>query len=559
KYGTGGDYQRVAQAVTAALQGLAGGDIGSALAGASAPYLAQLIKKTTGDNAALNTMAHAVLGAAVAQAQGNSAIAGAAGAAGGELAARLITQQLYGTRDTNTLSEEQKQTVSALATLAAGLAGGIAKGDSAGAIAGAGAGKNAVENNLLANKYGVEKLNETSLVALHEKLVAAKIGGMNDLQEKFSACAGDGGCERAVRNEYRQREKESGENLVALYQAGGLSQEDLNLLFGKYARIMMEGAKEGQLNSGWGGILGSIYTLNGNDWTPIGTISNPYLAIVRSSEQISEWKKQGLSDEKIRELSLKDGVISSVLAPVDVNGVTNLLNNGASKEELVQFAMIAAFGRVASGSGKLSKVTDGSGGSAGQAVKDTKVTPTEQLALPSPEFNVPGEYRLIRNADGTATVEGPRGGLYNSTGRYTTDGKPVFRDNSGGYVTLDGGRVNVSAPVNYESIPIHHICTNKCTSGANGQIAWTKEYQRFFDGADLNINRATENLVAVPGHRGPHPIEYHQYVYGSLEQATQGLVPRTPAYKEAVTKTLDGIKKEALTVGSDVNKWLTRN
>ncbi|MCO7573530.1 MULTISPECIES: VENN motif pre-toxin domain-containing protein [Pseudomonas chlororaphis group] len=131
----------------------------------------------------------------------------------------MITQQLYGTSDTSSLSEEQKQTVSALATLAAGLVGGIAKGDSAGAIAGAG--KNAVENNLLANKYGVEKLNETSLVALHEKLLAAKIGGMNDLQEKFSACAGDGGCERAVRNEYRQREKESIENLVALYQAGG--------------------------------------------------------------------------------------------------------------------------------------------------------------------------------------------------------------------------------------------------------------------------------------------------------------------------------------------------
>jgi len=355
KYGTGGDYQRVAQAVTAALQGLAGGDIGSALAGASAPYLAQLIKKSTGDNPALNTMAHAVLGAAVAQAQGNSAIAGAAGAAGGELAARLITQQLYGTSDTSSLSEEQKQTVAALSTLAAGLAGGIAKGDSAGAIAGAGAGKNAVENNLLANKYGVEKLNETSLVALHEKLVAAKIGGMNDLQEKFSACAGDGGCERAVHNEYRQREKESGENLVALYQAGGLSQEELNLLFGKYARIMMEGAKEGQLNSGWGGILGNIYTLNGNDWTPIGTISNPYLAIVRSSEQISEWKKQGLSDEKIRELSLKDGVISSVLAPIDINGVTNLLNNGASKEELVKFAMITAFGRAVGGNSKLPK------------------------------------------------------------------------------------------------------------------------------------------------------------------------------------------------------------
>ncbi len=53
------------------------------------------------------------------------------------------------------LSEEQKQTVSALSTLAAGLAGGIV-GDStdstdstASAVTGAQAGKNAVENNLL--------------------------------------------------------------------------------------------------------------------------------------------------------------------------------------------------------------------------------------------------------------------------------------------------------------------------------------------------------------------------------------------------------------------------
>ncbi|MBS9431042.1 VENN motif pre-toxin domain-containing protein, partial [Photorhabdus akhurstii] len=47
------------------------------------------------------------------------------------------------------LSEEEKQTISTLSTLAAGLAGGIA-GDSTGsAVTGAQAGKNAVENNYL--------------------------------------------------------------------------------------------------------------------------------------------------------------------------------------------------------------------------------------------------------------------------------------------------------------------------------------------------------------------------------------------------------------------------
>lgn len=77
KYGTGGDYQKAAQAVTAALQGLAGGDIGSALAGASSPYVAGVIKQVAGDNDTARIMAHAVLGAVVAQAQGNSAAAGA--------------------------------------------------------------------------------------------------------------------------------------------------------------------------------------------------------------------------------------------------------------------------------------------------------------------------------------------------------------------------------------------------------------------------------------------------------------------------------------------------
>lgn len=260
-------------------------------------------------------------------------------------------------------AKSKKQTVSALATLAAGLAGGIAKGDSAGA----GAGRNAVENNLLANKYGVERLDKASL-ALYEKLKAAGIGSMDELQKQFVACGGNADCERNTRNEYRNQEKEAGEKLVALYQAGNLTSDEFGILVSDYARAMMEGAKEGQLNSDWGGFIGDIYRLTGNDWTPIGTISNPYLAIIKSSEQIAEWQRQGLSDEKNRELSIKDGVISSVLAPVDINGITNLLNNGASEEELVKFAMITAFGRAVGGNSKLSKDAEGSG-AAGQSAK----------------------------------------------------------------------------------------------------------------------------------------------------------------------------------------------
>jgi filamentous hemagglutinin len=152
KYGTGSDLQKAAQAVTAALQGLAGGDISQALAGGLSPYAAEQIKQYTGTNAMANALAHAVWGAIAAEVSGNSAAAGAVGAAGGELAARYLAEKLYGADTPEKLAklnEEQKQNLSALSTLAAGLAGGVTGDSTANALAGAQAGKNAVENNFL--------------------------------------------------------------------------------------------------------------------------------------------------------------------------------------------------------------------------------------------------------------------------------------------------------------------------------------------------------------------------------------------------------------------------
>ncbi len=147
--GTGGTVQRGIQAATAALQGIAGGNIGGALAGASAPELAHLLKPTEG-NAAVNAIAHAILGGAAAALQGNSAAAGAVGAGSAELAARAIAGMLYpDVKDLSKLTEDQKQTISTLASISAGIAGGIVGGDTAGAATGASAGKNAVENNMI--------------------------------------------------------------------------------------------------------------------------------------------------------------------------------------------------------------------------------------------------------------------------------------------------------------------------------------------------------------------------------------------------------------------------
>ncbi|MDM3888418.1 toxin glutamine deamidase domain-containing protein, partial [Pseudomonas sp. BCRC 81390] len=168
KYGTSGDYQKVTQAVTAALQGLAGGNLGGALAGASAPYLAGVIRKVAGNNENVRVMAHAVLGAVVAQAQGNSAAAGAAGAATGE----LIAARIYPDKSRDQLSEEEKQTISALATLASGLAGAATGGGLTDAVAAGQAGRNAAENNALSDIAEALAAGKTPEVVAEEHVKA---------------------------------------------------------------------------------------------------------------------------------------------------------------------------------------------------------------------------------------------------------------------------------------------------------------------------------------------------------------------------------------------------
>nr|WP_320727832.1 VENN motif pre-toxin domain-containing protein [Enterobacter sp. 118C5] len=121
----------------------------TALAGAAAPYVAEIIGHRSGlDDGMEKGAAHAVANAALATMQGKDALAGSAGAAAGELAGTLALE-MYG-KDVSALSEREKQTISALATLAAGIAGGLTGDSTASAVEGAQAGKTTVENNLMA-------------------------------------------------------------------------------------------------------------------------------------------------------------------------------------------------------------------------------------------------------------------------------------------------------------------------------------------------------------------------------------------------------------------------
>lgn len=212
QYGTGSSLQRAAQAVTAAVQGLAGGNLQAAISGAAAPYLANTIKQMAGDNDQARIMAQAVLGAVVAKAQGNSAAAGATGAAVGE----LIAASIYPNTNHQDLTESERQIVSMLSTLAAGLAGGLASGDAAGGIAGAQAGQNAVENNNLSQTESIEFNQKKAEYAkgcagaaaaspgcqtLKKELAALEDKGRSIFQQEYLAVGSDMGTDTVTKNE----------------------------------------------------------------------------------------------------------------------------------------------------------------------------------------------------------------------------------------------------------------------------------------------------------------------------------------------------------------------
>ena len=165
----GNDFSKGVDSAVSIIIGIITGDMTGGLAGASAPWLAEQIKLHTGhldkdgkwqtDDIASNLIAHAILGAVVAELQGNSALSGGVGAVSGELASKVIINTLYGGKDASELTEDEKQTISALSQLAAGLAvaaGGGSVGDAGAAISSS---KNAVENNGLAKPIlkGLEK------------------------------------------------------------------------------------------------------------------------------------------------------------------------------------------------------------------------------------------------------------------------------------------------------------------------------------------------------------------------------------------------------------------
>ncbi|HYO66141.1 MAG TPA: AHH domain-containing protein [Archangium sp.] len=103
---------------------------------------------------------------------------------------------------------------------------------------------------------------------------------------------------------------------------------------------------------------------------------------------------------------------------------------------------------------------------------------------------------------------------------------------------------------------IHHIATvGNGKSPARGG-PWTPQLKKFFDKAGMSMEDPA-NKVRIPGHKGPHPREYHQEVFERLEDAVKRC-ETTAQCREALTRELHKLATELGKAGSRLNKLVTR-
>ncbi|EOD6328522.1 VENN motif pre-toxin domain-containing protein [Providencia stuartii] len=177
------------------------GDVNKAVANASAPYIANYIGQQVKDDKA-NVAAHGIANVTLVLAKGENAGAQSLGAMTAE-AVGMLSKERY-KKDASQLTEEEKATVSAFASLAAGIAGGLVGGDTSSAANADQAGKMTVENNALSS----EKLGKSDCLTmspaaggkakeLNQMLLDAGLPSSEKMQAKLASCQSDA-CRKAV-------------------------------------------------------------------------------------------------------------------------------------------------------------------------------------------------------------------------------------------------------------------------------------------------------------------------------------------------------------------------
>lgn len=115
---------------------------------------------------------------------------------------------------------------------------------------------------------------------------------------------------------------------------------------------------------------------------------------------------------------------------------------------------------------------------------------------------------------------------------------------------------NAVVMANRERSQSHHLATDKNSVSAARGGPWTPRFAKIFKKAGMEL-KDPENIIDVPGHKGPHPQEYHELVFKRLNDATSSC--RTVnACRKALIDALQELAEEALTKGTDIHSLLTR-
>ena len=173
----------IAAGLSAPTQSTAG--IVAATASPALSYeIGQQFKKHNAEGTPAHILAHAVLGAAVAAAGDNNALAGALSAGGAEAAAPYISKWLYGKDKGSDLTAEEGETVTAITNLLGTATGAVIGDTTANAAQGSLNAQSAVENNELAfninsEKNAVSRFNQKVRTELGNKFELQKTGEKN--------------------------------------------------------------------------------------------------------------------------------------------------------------------------------------------------------------------------------------------------------------------------------------------------------------------------------------------------------------------------------------------
>lgn len=103
----------------------------------------------------------------------------------------------------------------------------------------------------------------------------------------------------------------------------------------------------------------------------------------------------------------------------------------------------------------------------------------------------------------------------------------------------------------------HHIATNKWKDATHSGGPWTPRFQRLFDRAGMSLDDPA-NRVRVPGHKGPHPREYHEEIYRRLREATDDCHSMQHC-REGLIGELRALAVEIRTHETWLNKLVTKS